>query len=284
MSESYQLSSAEIAKRAKSNLAIALSCLPKERREDMISFYAFCRIADDIADNLETPADEKKRQLDDLRKIVTNGEAVGNPVLDEVVQLSPKYGFPRAWLGEIVDGVATDLDQVRYETLDDLLAYCYKVACVVGLVSIEIFGHRHPDTKNYAVNLGYALQITNIMRDVGEDAAEGGRIYLPLEDLERFGVTEKEILEGRHSDRFVRLMDAQYGRAKQFYQQANESLPTVDKPFMLPSEMMAKIYSEILHKLKRTGYPVFSGRCRLHPMRKAAILTTYMLRGWIARF
>lgn len=284
MSESYQLSSAEIAKRAKSNLAIALSCLPKERREDMISFYAFCRIADDIADNLETPADEKKRQLDDLRKIVTNGEAVGNSVLDEVVQLSPKYGFPRAWLGEIVDGVATDLDQVRYETLDDLLAYCYKVACVVGLVSIEIFGHRHPDTKNYAVNLGYALQITNIMRDVGEDAAEGGRIYLPLEDLERFGVTEKEILEGRHSDRFVRLMDAQYGRAKQFYQQANESLPTVDKPFMLPSEMMAKIYSEILHKLKRTGYPVFSGRCRLHPMRKAAILTTYMLRGWIARF
>lgn len=284
MSESHQLSSAEIAKRAKSNLAIALSCLPKERREDMISFYAFCRIADDIADNPGTPRDEKKRRLDDLRRIVLDGQTIGNPVLDEVVQLSPRYGFPRAWLGEIVDGVSSDIDEVRYDTLDDLLAYCYKVACVVGLVSIEIFGHRHPETKDYAVNLGYALQITNIMRDVGEDAREDGRIYLPLEDLENFGVSEKEILEGRHSDRFIRLMDAQYDRARQFYQQARDALPEVDRPFMLPSEMMAKIYSEILSKLKRTGYPVFSGRCRLHPMRKAAIFATYTLRGWIDRF
>ncbi len=284
MSESHQLSSAEIARRAKSNLAIALSCLPKERREDMISFYAFCRIADDIADNLETQASEKKRQLDDLRRIVLDGQTVGNPVLDEVVRLSPKYGFPRAWLGEIVDGVSADLDQVRYQTLDDLLAYCYKVACVVGLVSIEIFGHRHADTKDYAVNLGYALQITNIMRDVGEDATEGGRIYLPLEDLERFKVTEAEILNGTHSDRFVQLMDAQYERAKTFYQQAQDALPEVDKSFMLPSEMMAKIYSSILEKLKRTDYPVFSGRCRLHPARKIAILASYTLRGWINRF
>lgn len=284
MSESHQLSSAEIAKRAKSNLAIALSCLPKERREDMISFYAFCRIADDIADNLDTPDDEKRRQLDDLKQIVLEGQTMGNPVLDEVVTLSPKYGFPRAWLGEIVDGVASDLDCVRYETLDELLAYCYKVACVVGLVSIEIFGHRHPDTKDYAVNLGYALQITNIMRDVGQDATETGRIYLPKEDLDRFEVTEEEILKGRPSDRFVRLMDAQHERAKTFYQQASEVLPEVDRPFMLPARMMARIYSSILDKLKRTGYPVYSGRCRLHPLHKGGIFVSYMLRGWVSRF
>lgn len=263
---------------------MALSCLPEERRRDMITFYAFCRVVDDIADSTTLEEAEKEKELAHWRRCVLEGIAPGHPVLDEVVPLPRKYGFPRAWLAEIVDGVASDILHVRYETYEELLAYCYKVASVVGLVSAEIFGATQPQAREYAIQLGYALQLTNIIRDVGQDARETGRIYLPLEDLKRFGITEQEILEGRHSQPFIQLMDFEYQRAREAYDKAAQLLPVADRDALLPARMMGQVYFEILEKLHRQRYPVFEKRCRLHPARKVWILLAYMARSWIARF
>lgn len=277
------LSSAEVAKQAKSNLALALACLPEERKRDMISFYAFCRLVDDIADSTTLGEAEKEQELARWRRCVTEGIAPGHPVLDEVVVLPRKYGFPRTWLAEIIDGVASDIQVVRYERYEELLAYCYKVASVVGLVSAEIFGARDPQAREYAIELGYALQLTNIIRDVGQDARDTGRIYLPLEDLHRFGLSEEDILHGRYDSRFVEMMDFQYKRAREKYDHAERLLPTSDRTALLPARMMGQVYFEILEKLHRERYPVFEKRCRLHPLRKVWILLTFMARSWAAR-
>ncbi len=278
------LSSAEIAKNAKSNLALALACLPEERRRDMISFYAFCRVVDDIADSTTVSLAEKETELARWRRSVNDGQAAtGHPVLEEVVPLPVKYSFPREWLAEIVDGVASDLTLVRYETYDELLAYCYKVASVVGLVSAEIFGATQPQSREYAVQLGYALQLTNIIRDVGQDARETGRLYLPLEDLRRFGVSEQDLLAGRPGPGFQELMAFEYQRARAMYDTAAGLLPAQDRDALLPARMMGQVYFEILEKLKRENFPVLEKRIRLHPARKLWILISYMARSWIAR-
>ncbi len=162
-----------------------------------------------------------------------------------------------------------------------LNCYCYQVASAVGLVSIKIFGHRHPRTRDYAIHLGYALQITNILRDVGQDARDTGRIYLPLEDLREFGVSESQILEGRYDDHFRALMRKQYDRARDFYQQAAAELPAEDRQTMVAAEMMAQIYSEILEKIRRQDFHVFEKRIGLSNVRKGLILAAYLLRSLV---
>ncbi len=277
------LSPEQITRRAKSNLAFALACLPKERRRDMISFYAFCRVVDDIADATDSSPSEKEAELNHWRRCVEGGKPPGHPVLDEAVLLPQRYGFPRAWLGEIIDGVASDITKTRYETFEELLGYCYKVASIVGLVSIEIFGHTNPATKDYAINLGYALQFTNIIRDVGQDARDTCRIYLPQSELRKFGVLESEILDARPSPRFIKLMDFQYQRARDYYDAAQKALPQEDRKNMVASEIMAAIYSRILEKLKRERYPVFTKRCRLGKLHKLWILGSHLIKARFGR-
>lgn len=274
-------SSAEITKRARSNLAFALLALPAERRRDMVSFYAFCRVVDDIADDDTIPLPDRKAQLLLWKDALLKGTPSPDPLLDEVRTLAPKYGFDQALLAELIDGVSSDLGRSRFETFEELRHYCYQVASVVGLVSIKIFGHTHPDTVHYAIHLGYALQITNILRDVGQDARDTGRIYLPLEDLRHFGVTEQQILENRYDDRFRALMQRQYDRAKAFYHQAELDLPPADRQSMVAAEMMAQIYSEILEKIRHLDFHVFEKRIGLHPLRKGLILAAYLLRSLI---
>ena len=274
--------STAIAKKSKSNLAFALACLPAPRKRDMISFYAFCRIVDDIADNPDAPEDAKRAELALWRSAVLNhGAGLSDPVLAEVVALPEKYGFSPELLAQIIDGVASDLTIVRYQTFDELLAYCYKVASVVGLVSIHIFGHKDPRCHDYAVALGYALQLTNIMRDVGEDARDSQRVYLPLDELAQFGVTVDDILQCRYSPGFSQLMEFQYKRARHYYEEAAKLLPAVDRRNMIASEMMGQIYREILEKLHRTGFQVFDRREKISKLRKGVILGSYLLRGLI---
>lgn len=271
-----------IARKSKSNLAFALACLPAERRRDMITFYAFCRIIDDIADDPAVVVDTKRATLRAWRHAVLHGgEGVSDPVLSEVIPLPDKYDFSPELLAEIIDGVASDQDKVRYETIDELLGYCYKVASVVGIVSSKIFGARDPRTKDYAIALGYALQLTNIMRDVGEDARETGRIYLPLEEMRKHGVTEEDIMAGRYSPGFTALMDEQYARARGYYEQAAKLLPAQDRKCMIAAKMMGQIYREILEKLNRTRYQVFDRRERLSRLRKGLILGRYWVKGLI---
>lgn len=273
-------SSIQIAKKSKSNLAFALACLPTERRRDMISFYAFCRIVDDIADDTETPVPVKKAALAQWRHAVLNkGEGLSDPVLSEVIGLPEKYKFSPDLLAEIIDGVASDQDKVRYANIEELMAYCYKVACVVGIVSSRIFGATDARSDDYAIALGYALQLTNIMRDVGEDARETGRIYLPLDEMQSFGVTEQDILSGHYSPAFTALMEHQYERARDYYDQAESILPKQDRRPMIAARMMARIYSELLEKLRGGSYRVFDRRERLSSLRKGIILGSYWIKG-----
>lgn len=247
----------------------------------MISFYAFCRLVDDIADDPRSPPEEKKRELDAWRQAVLADDGSLHPVLAETLPLAARHGFERGLLAEIIEGVASDQERDRYETFDDLLRYCYKVASVVGIVSSRIFGARHPASRDYAINLGYALQLTNILRDVGQDARETGRIYLPLEDLRKFGVAERQILAGESSEALVRLMDFEHERARGYYQLAASQLPAEDRRRMIAARMMAAIYSEILEKLQRERYRVFEHRVSLSRMRKGSILASHLIRGLI---
>jgi 15-cis-phytoene synthase len=278
MSQSTEVS-AQIARRSKSNLAFALSTLSPQRRRDMIVFYAFCRVVDDIADDPVVSPDQKAEQLKVWTDGLMNGFELPDALQKEVSELPKRYNISPSLFVEIIEGVASDLDHERYETIKDLLGYCYKVASVVGLVSIEIFGYKNPACKEYAVNLGYALQLTNIIRDVGEDARETGRIYLPLEDLRKFKVSEQDILSGNHTPEFASMMKFQHQRALSYYSRAAELLPHEDRKHMLAARMMAKIYSEILEKIKRHQFRVFERRFGLSKIRKITILTSYTLRG-----
>jgi phytoene synthase len=184
--------------------------------------------------------------------------------------LQPLVGsrnIPKAWLEEIVDGMEMDLDQQRYEDYKSLLLYCHRAAGVVGQVAAEIFGYTNRQTLKYAHELGLAFQLTNIIRDVGEDARRG-RIYLPLEELEQFGITPAEILNGRHSKRFEKLMQFQYERAQQSYERALAWLPQEDRKAQRAGLAMAAIYRALLEEIRRDGFHVLERKISLPPLRK----------------
>ncbi|MBL9114724.1 MAG: squalene/phytoene synthase family protein [Verrucomicrobiaceae bacterium] len=271
----------DIAKKSRSNLAFALACLPPERREDMITFYAFCRVVDDLADNDSVPKDARRETLAQWRMAVTEGAGTG--LQKEVYDLAAKHGFPTVWLAEIIDGVASDLDQDRYADMEALLGYCYKVASVVGLVSARIFGAAGHSCDEYAVKLGYAFQLTNIMRDVGQDAAETGRIYVPLDVMRKHGVTEQAILNCKREEGYTTLMNELYARADQYYTEARRALPRTERGAMIAARMMDAIYSQILVKLREGGYPSLERRERLSNGHKALILVRFLAEGWARR-
>jgi phytoene synthase len=164
-----------------------------------------------------------------------------------------------------------------------LQTYCYRVASAVGLVSIEIFGYRNEACKQYAIDLGMALQLTNILRDIREDWENGGRIYLPVEDLDRFQYSAEDLAAGVHDDRFVRLMNFEADRAKGFYQKAAAILPPEDRRSMTPARIMAEVYGRILRKMRSEGFRVFEKRYRLGTLRKAAIVSRVSLFSMLSR-
>lgn len=268
-----------ITQASKSNLALAFIALPPERRRDITVFYAFCRVVDDIADEPGPPPAEKKRRLEAWKRAL--GEPFeGEPSLAaEVRALIAKYRLDPGLLLEVIRGCEMDLAPARYGTFDELLGYCYRVASAVGLVSIEIFGYRNPATREYAVQLGYALQLTNIVRDVAKDLANGGRVYLPLADLERFGITPEDLAERRGGPRFAELMAFEAGRAEAFYARAAGALPPEDRASMLPAEMMRRVYFRLLQKMRRDGFRVFETSYRLGKLEKLAIVTRALLLG-----
>lgn len=272
--------SCEIVKRSGSNLAFALAVLPREKRQDMRVFYAFCRVIDDIADNLSLGIEERVNGLSRWRDLASRDEVKPSPGVEaEFVELRKKYQIVPKMLLDIIEGVERDLYPLRFDTADELKEYCYHVASAVGLVSIEIFGYTDPATRVYAEQLGYALQWTNIMRDVGEDAGEG-RIFLPLEDLSQFGLTEEELLS-LHVDRekFQALMALQETRARAFYAAAVEALPEVDRQSMRSAELMRRIYSGILDRMEADGYQVFRKRYRLSKARMIGEFLKAKYRG-----
>ncbi len=264
-----------------SNLALAFVSLPKDRRDDMRVLYAFCRVVDDIADDPTGPPEGRRQALGVWKNALTEKSSGESPLAPAVRDLMRRRAIPPTLLAEIIDGVAMDLEPVRYATFGDLREYCYKVASAVGLASIEIFGYRDPATRDYAVHLGLALQLTNILRDVGRDYANGGRIYLPGEDMEKFGVTEQAIAEGRRDGPFLQLMEFEARRAEACYMAAAECLPARDASAMVAAEIMRGIYHALLVKIRRDGFRVFERSYRLGRIRKIAIILAARLRARI---
>ena len=254
----------------KSHLAFALLWLPRERRRDAMVFFRFCRAVDDIADEPGRSEEEKRRLLQEwLDAIEGNSLPAG---LEAIVE---RHGIERNLLAEIVRGCAMDIRPSRFETFADLEKYCWRVACAVGLASILIFGCKSPASQAYAENLGHALQLTNILRDVGEDAA-AGRIYLPLADLRRFGVSEEDLLGRKTSPGFRELMQFEAGRARARF---HASIPPAgDKHALVAPEIMKAIYLRILGRLERNGFPVFACRIRLSGIEKLFVAVSRLIQ------
>lgn len=270
-------SAQEITKKAKSNLAVTLSCLPKERKEDMIVFYAFCRVIDDLADDLDIPLEERQRGLECWRQGIKNGFTQADELQTEVSELIKKYDIsPQPFL-DLIDGCASDLEPQRFATWADLETYTYRVACCVGLISTRIFGCTHPDSEQYAVALGHALQLTNILRDVHEDLENGGRIYLPLDDLARFDLNEEDLNAHVSDDRFVAMLNHHADRAETFYQDAIAHLQPQDAKALKAAEAMRQIYHELLLKMRADNFQVFKQRYSVSKFRKATILLKTLL-------
>lgn len=267
----------QITRKAKSNLAFALSILPRERREDMVVFYAFCRTMDDLADDPGMPVADRVRALDAWEIGITSGFEVPDEFQREVVSLRDRRRIPNELLVAIIDGCRMDLQPQRFETWEELSGYIWKVACAVGLVSIRIFGCQDPASERYAVALGHALQLTNILRDIDEDLANGQRIYLPLEDLARFGYTERDLAARVRDDRFLALMAHEAARAEACYQEAAAALPANDRKALLPARIMAEIYHRLLDQMRADGFRVFEKRYRVSKARKLAILSKHLI-------
>lgn len=234
----------------RSNFYYALSLLPKEKREAMRAIYDFCRHTDDLADNPNMSIEEKKTALEKWREDVHlcyTGTAI-TPQLQRIAPHVVQYNIPEEYLLTLIDGVEMDLTKTRYETFEELKKYCYAVASVVGLMSLQVFGYKNEQAKAYAICLGYALQLTNILRDISQDAAQG-RIYIPLEDLRRFNLSENDILKNRYSNEFHNLMRFEVGRAEQFYAEARRLLPTEDRSHLFAARTMDAIYHRLLKKI-----------------------------------
>ena len=248
-----------ITRKSASNLALAFVLLPKAKRDGMTALYAFCREVDDVADEETVPVETRRIQLAAWREDILRACTGGSPEFAVNRELQPiivAHKLPFALFDELIRGVEMDLDIKRYETFEQLEHYCYRVASVVGLLSIEIFGYSNPACRAYADYLGKALQLTNILRDVRTDA-ERGRIYLPLSELARFGVSQEEILRFEYSERFEKLAECIAARARHFYHLARQTLPPEDRRSMVAAELMGSVYWRLFRKLEANRFDVF---------------------------
>ena len=242
--------------------------LPAERRRAITALYAFCREVDDAVDEPSDPS-VARTKLAWWRSEVASLYAgfPQHPVTRALQPAITAYGLRHEELSEIMDGMEMDLQQSRYLDFAGLKLYCHRVAGVVGQLAARIFGYTNPQTLEYAERLGLAFQLTNILRDVGEDARKN-RIYLPMDELKRFEVTASDILQGRHTENFARLMAFQADRAAQCYADAYAALPREDRKTQRPGLVMAAIYRTLLDEIRRDGFQVLTQRIALTPLRK----------------
>ena len=269
----------QLTRKSRSNFYYAFLFLPRPRREALYAVYAFCRMVDDAVD-LGTERETQRRELSRWRAELAGcyeGGHVETPIGRRLAEAVRAYAIPRSALEAILDGVEMDLDHHAYETFDALYPYCYRVAAAVGLCCIEIFGYTDPRAREYAVNLGVALQLTNIMRDVEGDAL-AGRVYIPGDDLARFGVSADDLRAGRYTGAFVALMEHQAARARRFYAAAQEAFPPRDARTLVAAEIMGRIYLALLEEVEVRRFRVFGRRVTVPAHRKLAIA----FRTWAA--
>src|SRR5947208_2098437 len=274
------VNAATITRQSESNLALAFISLGRERKHAITVFYAFCRVIDDIADSSELSVADKRARLTKWRQLLRTADPDEPLLARDLRSLIEKYSLPPGMFEEIIAGVEMDLSITRYPNFEELRVYCYRVASAVGLVSIEIFGYRNPRCKQYAIELGLALQMTNIIRDVGKDLQDD-RIYLPQEDLARFNYPETELQHRQYNERFLRLMEFEAARAREFFSQAGAALPSEDRRAMAPAEIMASIYRGLLRQVQLDKFRVFEEEYRLSKLEKAGRIATQLFKSFL---
>jgi phytoene synthase len=264
-----------VTRRSSSNFYYAFRLLSPERRGALYAVYAFCRFVDDIADDQDRrdPAALLARWREELQLVY--GGAPTHPIGCALADAVQRFALPQEYFLDLIRGVEMDLTRQRYATFDELYQYCYRVASTVGLVCIEIFGYQRPSARDYAIDLGIAFQLTNILRDVLEDARRG-RIYLPLEDLHRFDCTEAELLTGRYSPRVGALMAFECGRARAYYLRARGALAPEDRGSLAAAEAMRSIYERLLDRIEARHFDVFGPKVTLPRYEKV----TLALAAW----
>jgi len=246
--------------------------LPPEKRQAIHALYAFCREVDDVVDECDDPAIAVAKLSWWRQEVALLESPAGQPQPTHPVTLALRdvrqhFDLPLEYFNEIIDGMAMDLEYSRYPDFKSLSLYCYRVAGVVGLLSAEIFGMTDRKTQRYATELGTALQLTNIIRDVGEDARRG-RIYLPIDELQRFNVPAADILNARETPEFLALMQFQGDRAQSYYEKAIDSLPVADRSAQRPGLIMAAVYRTLLDEIAKDDYQVLKQKTALPPLRK----------------
>jgi 15-cis-phytoene synthase len=283
-----------ITRSAARNFYYAFMVLPKAKRQALSAIYAFMRRCDDIADDESLPVAERRRLLGawlDAVHRAQAGHATDDPVLLALTAAQRRFYIPDVLLDQLAHGTAMDLEDdvtligspereekaLRYRTFDDLYLYCYRVASVVGLVCIRVFGYQNPEAEPLAEKLGQAFQLTNIIRDVKEDAA-AGRIYLPEEDFGRFGISPYELYSPPNPARFAPLLQMEANRAREFYRAADELIPLIDEDSQPALWALVAIYRRLLEKIASRNYDVFHGRISLSTREKMAILGKGILK------
>lgn len=267
----------------RSNFYYSFSLLPKEERQAMNSVYAFCSYIDDIVDG--SPNTNKELIMKKLDRLNWWEDEIENlyagnsskKIIAPFVKVINRFNIPKQYFLTLIDGVRRDLKQTRYETFEELKDYCYSVASVVGLISIEIFGYKYEETKSYAINLGYALQLTNIIRDIKVDKNRG-YIYLPQEDLNRFNYSERDIFNESYNENFVEMMRFQSKRIREYYHKARHQLRPDERPTILSAEIMDAIYYRLLEKIELNEFNVYKKKIKVSNFHK--ILT--MMKHWLS--
>ncbi len=257
-----------ITKTEARNFSYAFRTLPPRKRRAIHAAYAFCRLCDDVADGDDT-LKEKQRRLGEIRHTVRNGlngDGAG-PVFVALEDTADSFDIPVDYFEEIVDGVEMDLTVTRYQSFDDLREYCYKVASVVGLVSIQVFGYQEPVAKDHAIDLGLAMQLTNILRDLREDAARG-RVYLPLDEVQRFGYSERELQDGVINDPFRALMRFQIARAREHFDRGKQLFTLLSPQSRACPAVLHAVYNAILDRIEAADFDVFQKRIGLSSRQK----------------
>ena len=256
--------------------------LPAEKRRAIEAVYHFARRGDDITDSGLT-REQAARAIADYRGALDEcftGRGV-TPELQGLAESIQRLAIPRQPFEDLILGLGMDLNGTTYQTFEELSLYCYRVASTIGLISIEVFGYQNPSARDYAVNLGKALQMVNILRDLESDARRG-RLYLPQEDLDRFGIRPAEITEGRYSDPFVELMQFECDRARGFFDAARKALAPEDRRSMVAAEIMGAIYWRVLGRIRKRRYNVFGERVRIsRPIKFWTALMVYLGREWL---
>ncbi len=271
-----------ITAQSQSNFSSSFFFLPAEKREAIRRVYAFFRVVDDVVDEEPNP-EKQKKLLDEWRQKLTFSYQTKSdlPLLQELQESIRRFDIPLSYFLELLDGCEMDIAKKKYATFAELEVYCYKVASIVGLVCMKIFEYKSPTSENMAIKLGMALQLTNIIRDVGEDLTKN-RIYLPQDELERFGVTENDLAHHQKTENFMHLMDFQYQRALTYYNEAFLEFPKDTEKKLLAARIMGVVYRCILEKIRKQKYPVLTKRVRLSFFEKGIILIKVLSQHYLS--